>query len=75
MAVMVGRGAMTNSIAELENAKLIFATGTNTTETHPVLALRVKRAVSKGAKAHRGGPPPHRAHHPGPPLDAPAHWN
>ena len=47
---MVGRGAMTNSIAELENAKLIFATGTNTTETHPVLALRVKRAVSKGAK-------------------------
>ena len=50
MAVMVGRGAMTNSIAELENAKLIFATGTNTTETHPVLALRVKRAVSKGAK-------------------------
>ena len=47
---MVGRGAMTNSIAELENAKLIFATGTNTTETHPVLALRVKRAVARGAK-------------------------
>ncbi len=41
---------MTNSIKELENAKLIFATGTNTTETHPVLALRVKRAVAKGAK-------------------------
>lgn len=47
---MVGRGAMSNSIAELEDAPLILATGTNTTESHPVLALRVKRAVSKGAR-------------------------
>jgi formate dehydrogenase alpha subunit len=41
---------MTNSIAELAEAKLILAVGTNTTETHPVLALRVKEAVRKGAK-------------------------
>ena len=47
---MVGRGAMTNSIAELEDSPLILATGTNTTESHPVIALRVKRAVAKGAK-------------------------
>ena len=47
---MVGRGAMTNSIAELEDAPLILAAGTNTTESHPVIALRVKQAVSKGAK-------------------------
>ena len=47
---MFGRGAMSNAQTELENAPLIFATGTNTTETHPVLALRVKKAVAKGAK-------------------------
>jgi len=41
---------MTNSIAELTEAKLVLAVGTNTTETHPVLALRVKEAVRKGAK-------------------------
>ena len=41
---------MSNSIAELEQATLILAVGTNTTETHPVLSLRVKKAISKGAK-------------------------
>jgi formate dehydrogenase major subunit/formate dehydrogenase alpha subunit len=41
---------MTNSIAELAEAKLILAVGTNTTETHPGLAIRVKEAVRKGAK-------------------------
>lgn len=47
---MVGRGAMSNSIAELEDAPLILAVGTNTTESHPVIALRVKKAVAKGAR-------------------------
>ncbi|OGO50380.1 MAG: formate dehydrogenase, partial [Chloroflexi bacterium RBG_16_68_14] len=41
---------MSNSIAELAEAKLILAVGTNTTETHPVLSLRVKEAVRKGAR-------------------------
>ena len=41
---------MTNSIAELEDAPLILAVGTNTTESHPVISLRVKKAVSKGAR-------------------------
>jgi len=41
---------MTNSVAELEEAGLILAVGTNTTETHPVLALRVKEAARRGAK-------------------------
>ena len=40
---------MTNSIAELADAKTIFAIGTNTTVAHPVLALKVKEAVAKGA--------------------------
>jgi formate dehydrogenase alpha subunit len=42
---------MTNSIAELENADVILVTGSNTTETHPVIATKIKRAVLfNGAK-------------------------
>ena len=36
---------MTNSIAELENSDCILVTGSNTTETHPVIATFIKRAV------------------------------
>jgi len=42
---------MTNSVEEIEYADVILATGTNTTENHPVISSRVKRAVrQKGAK-------------------------
>jgi len=42
---------MTNSIAELENADVILVTGSNTTETHPVIATKIKKAVLfNGAK-------------------------
>jgi len=36
---------MTNSIKELEFADVILATGTNTTENHPVIGMYIKRAV------------------------------
>ena len=45
----MGRGATTNSIPEIENAKFLLVIGSNTTEAHPVLALRMKKAVRKGA--------------------------
>jgi predicted molibdopterin-dependent oxidoreductase YjgC len=45
----LGRGATTNSIPEIENARFILVIGSNTTEAHPVLALRMKKAVRKGA--------------------------
>jgi predicted molibdopterin-dependent oxidoreductase YjgC len=45
LAAAFGSGAMTNSIAELEYAKCILVTGSNTTETHPVIANLIKRAV------------------------------
>ena len=45
-----GSGAMTNSINELSNAACVLAIGTNTTVAHPVLAMRIKRAVRRGAK-------------------------
>lgn len=41
---------MSNSIAELENAPFILIIGSNTTESHPVIALRIKKAVRNGAK-------------------------
>ena len=47
---MVGRGAMTNSIEELADSRLLLVTGSNTTEAHPVISLRMKRAVRSGAK-------------------------
>ncbi len=45
LAAAFGSGAMTNSIAELEYTDCILATGTNTTENHPVIGAVVKRAV------------------------------
>lgn len=51
LAAAFGSGAMTNSIKELEDTDLIFATGTNTTENHPIVGKMIKRAVRlKGAK-------------------------
>jgi formate dehydrogenase major subunit len=44
-----GSGAMTNSIGEIRNAKCIFSIGSNTTETHPIIGLEVKKAVQNGA--------------------------
>ena len=42
---------MTNSIEEIEFADVILVTGSNTTETHPIVGMYVKRAVRKrGAK-------------------------
>lgn len=47
MIVSLGSGAMTNSIADFEKADVILVTGSNTTETHPVIANYIKRAVLK----------------------------
>jgi predicted molibdopterin-dependent oxidoreductase YjgC len=41
---------MTNSILEIEDAPLLLCIGTNMTESHPVIAVRVKRALRKGAR-------------------------
>ena len=41
---------MTNTIEEIGDASTILAIGTNTTQAHPIIALRVKDAVKKGAK-------------------------
>jgi formate dehydrogenase alpha subunit len=51
LAAAFGSGAMTNTVADIEEADVILITGSNTTENHPVLSSVVKRAVTaKGAK-------------------------
>jgi len=51
LAASFGSGAMTNSIEEIEFANAILVTGSNTSEDHPVIATRIKKAVKEhGAK-------------------------
>ncbi len=53
LTTTLGSGAMTNSIAELDDmgpGDTIFAIGTNTTECHPIIGLGIVRAVKRGAK-------------------------
>ncbi|SPD76263.1 Formate dehydrogenase subunit alpha [uncultured Desulfobacterium sp.] len=50
LAASFGSGAMTNSIAELENADCILVIGSNTTSSHPLIAMRIFRAKQKGAR-------------------------
>lgn len=51
LQLSIGSSAMSNSIAEMENLEAFIVTGSNTTETHPVIANFLKRAVRRnGAK-------------------------
>lgn len=50
MATVFGSGAMTNSIPEIEGHDVIFVIGSNTTEAHPIIGLKMKKAVRKGAE-------------------------
>jgi formate dehydrogenase alpha subunit len=50
LAATLGSGAMTNSIAEVADADLVFVTGSNTTETHPVIGSLIRQAKRKGGK-------------------------
>jgi predicted molibdopterin-dependent oxidoreductase YjgC len=45
----VGYGAMSNSIQDVANTDAYLITGSNTTESHPVLATRIKQNVREGA--------------------------
>jgi anaerobic selenocysteine-containing dehydrogenase len=40
---------MTNSIQEIEDARVLLVIGSNTTEAHPVISYYMKRARRKGA--------------------------
>jgi formate dehydrogenase alpha subunit len=44
-----GSGAMTNSIDEIADARLLFVIGSDTTEKHPMIGMHMLDAVDKGA--------------------------
>jgi len=50
LATAFGSGAMTNNIADIDNCQTLFVIGSNTTEQHPVIGTRIRRAVRRGAK-------------------------
>ena len=51
LQLSIGSSAMSNSIAEMEDLEAFIVTGSNTTETHPVISNFLKRAVrNNGAK-------------------------
>jgi formate dehydrogenase alpha subunit len=50
LATVFGSGAMTNSLREIENNDVLFVIGSNTKESHPIVALRMLKAKRKGAK-------------------------
>lgn len=40
---------MTNSIGEIKDCDFLFVLGSNTTETHPIIAIEMKKAIRRGA--------------------------
>jgi formate dehydrogenase alpha subunit len=50
LALSFGSGAMTNPIDDLLQANVILVTGSNTTENHPIIGLKIREAVARGAK-------------------------
>lgn len=50
LALSFGSGAMTNPSDDLLDAEVILVTGSNTTENHPIIGLKIREAVERGAK-------------------------
>ncbi len=49
LAAAFGSGAMTNSIDEIRDARVIFVIGSNTTEQHPMIGMHMLDAKDRGA--------------------------
>jgi formate dehydrogenase alpha subunit len=50
LAACFGSGAATNSFDQIEDANVLFVIGSNTTEAHPIVSLKMIKALNKGAK-------------------------
>ncbi len=50
LRIALGSGAATNSLADIEGAEVILICGSNTSEAHPVVGMKVRRAVKSGAQ-------------------------
>ena len=61
LQLAIGSSAMSNSIAEMADLECFMVIGSNTTETHPVIATFLKQAVRpERGQADRGRSPPDR---------------
>jgi formate dehydrogenase alpha subunit len=49
LGAVLGTGAMTNNLLDLQNSRCIFAIGTNFTEAHPIVSRWVQKARDNGA--------------------------
>jgi formate dehydrogenase alpha subunit len=49
LGAVLGTGAMTNNLLDLENSRCIFAIGTNFTEAHPIVSRWAQKAKDRGA--------------------------
>lgn len=56
LSACFGSGAATNSFDQIEDANVLFVIGSNTTEAHPIVGLKVKKALQNGAKLIVGDP-------------------
>ena len=50
LAACFGSGAATNSFDQIEDADVLFVIGSNTTEAHPIVSLKIIKAAARGAK-------------------------
>jgi len=50
LAACFGSGAATNSFDQIEDADVLFVIGSNTTEAHPIVSLKIIKAAQRGAK-------------------------
>jgi formate dehydrogenase alpha subunit len=50
LAASFGSGAMTNSIDDLGQADVVLVIGSNTTETHPIIGIELKKAALRGTR-------------------------
>lgn len=48
LQIAIGSSAMSNSIAEMKDLDVFIVTGSNTSETHPVISTFLREAVVKG---------------------------
>jgi formate dehydrogenase alpha subunit len=50
LVTVLGSGAMTNTINGILDSEVMLVIGSNTTETHPIIGLRMVKAARQGAK-------------------------
>ncbi len=50
LAAVFGSGAATNPLEDIDDAQVLLLVGCNPTEAHPVIGMRVRRAVNQGVR-------------------------